>query len=169
MKCWRLFGGVLLTVVFAGGLFGAFVPGTAIAGYYFKIRSAEPAGETQEAPQSEWIEIENFRLGRVMSRALLSKKKAGRVSMSNFSVIKYVDESSTPLYSISANGTIIPEIRLEVDRPHSNPVNHIIFTLKDVIITSVIHAGRSGGRNLERVNMRYSVGRYRVFPVEKSN
>ncbi len=142
-------------------------PGTAIAGYYIQLNPAQQAGSGQKTPEDGWIEIQNYRLGRVMSRALLSRKQAGRVNMSNFSVIKFVDESSSVLYSLAANGTIIPEIRLEVDRPHSDPLDHVIFTLKDVIIISVTHAGRSGGKNLERVNMRYAVGRYKVYPLEK--
>ena len=140
---------------------------TADAGSYIQINFNTIIDDTVAEHGDEWITVQNHRLGRVMARALSSKSKAGRVNMSNFSVIKYVDDNSSRLYSLSANGTIIPEVRLEVDRPHNGPVQHIVFTLKDVIIISVLHAGKSKGKNLERVNMRYTIGRYKVFPVEK--
>jgi len=140
---------------------------TADAGSYIQINFEKAVNGTVSQHEDQWIGIQNYRLGRVMARALSSKSKAGRVNMSNFSVVKYVDDNSSQLYSLSANGTIIPEVRLEVDRPHIGPVQHIVFTLKDVIIVSVIHAGKGKGKNLERVNMRYTIGRYKVFPVEK--
>jgi len=158
----------LVPVTFLIGITAIFMMyRTADAGCYIQINFETAAEDTVSERENQWIDIQNYRLGRVMARALSSQSKAGRVNMSNFSVDKYIDDTSSQLYSLSASGTIIPEVRLEVDRPHTDPAQHIVFTLKDVIIISVIHAGKNKGKNLERVNMRYTMGRYKVSSVEK--
>lgn len=71
---------------------------------------------------------------------------AGKVNVQDVSVTKYVDNSSTDLLLHCCNGKHIPEMILTVRKAGEKPLEYVIITMKDCLISS-ISTGGSGGED----------------------
>ena len=70
----------------------------------------------------------------------------GKVSVHDLSLTKYIDMSSPDLMLACCNGKHYPEAKLTVRKAGENPLEYLIITMNDVIISSV-STGGSGGED----------------------
>jgi type VI secretion system secreted protein Hcp len=89
---------------------------------------------------------------------------AGKVNVQDLSFTKYIDKSSTELMLACCNGKHIPEAKLTIRKAGENPLEYLIITMSDVMVTSV-STGGSGGEdrltenvtlNFAKVNVEYT-------------
>lgn len=71
---------------------------------------------------------------------------AGKVSIQDLSVTKYVDSSSTALMLACSNGKHIPKATLVVRKAGEKPLEYIKITMEKCLVTSV-STGGSGGED----------------------
>jgi len=69
---------------------------------------------------------------------------AGKVSVQDLSVMKYVDRSSPVLMQKCCTGAHIPSVVLSVRKAGGEPLDYLILTLEDVLISSVQSGGAAG-------------------------
>jgi len=84
---------------------------------------------------------------------------AGKVSIQDLSITKYIDKSSPVLMKACSNGSQYPEAKLIVRKAGGNaPIEYLWIQMNDVIITSVSTGGSGGEDRLtENVTLNFSV------------
>ena len=82
---------------------------------------------------------------------------AGKVSVQDVSVTKWVDNASTDLLLACCNGKHYPKMVLTVRKAGEKPLEYIVLTMKDCLVSS-ISTGGSGGedRLTENVSINFS-------------
>ncbi len=89
---------------------------------------------------------------------------AGKVNVNDISLTKWIDASSPDLMKSCCNGKHFAEGKLIVRKAGENPVEYLIITMTDVLITSVSTGGSGGedrltenvGLNFAKVNVKYT-------------
>ena len=71
---------------------------------------------------------------------------AGKVSVQDLNLTKWVDKSTPVLMQYNMSGKQFPEAKLTVRKAGNAPLEYIIVTMADVICTSV-QTGGSGGED----------------------
>ena len=71
---------------------------------------------------------------------------AGKVNVQDVSVTKYVDKGTPDILLACCNGKHIPEAKLTVRKAGESPLEYIIVTMTDCLITAV-STGGSGGED----------------------
>lgn len=82
---------------------------------------------------------------------------AGKASVQDLSMTKYVCKASPELIKRTCNGKHIPSVVLTVRKAGEKPLEYLVITLTDVLITSV-STGGSGGedRLVENVTLNFA-------------
>ena len=82
---------------------------------------------------------------------------AGKVNVQDLSFTKYVDKSTPDLMLSCCNGKHIPTATLTVRKAGENPLEYLIITLNDVLV-SALSTGGSGGedRLTENVTLNFA-------------
>ena len=90
---------------------------------------------------------------------------AGKVSVQDLSVTKYVDSSSHLLLLDCCNGQHIKKGTLVVRKAGATPLEYIKLTMEDIIVSG-IHSGGSGGedRLTETITLNFSKFKYEYTP-----
>jgi type VI secretion system secreted protein Hcp len=86
---------------------------------------------------------------------------AGKVNVQDLSFTKWVDVSSPELMLAACNGKHFPDAKLTVRKAGENPLEYLIITMEDVIITS-ISTGGSGGEDRLTENVSVNFGSVKV-------
>jgi len=82
---------------------------------------------------------------------------AGKVSIQDVSLTKYIDKSSPVLMTACSDGSQYKEAKLVVRKAGKTPLEYLIITMNDVIITSVSTGGSGGEDRLtENVTLNFS-------------
>ena len=82
---------------------------------------------------------------------------AGKVSIQDVSVTKYVDAASADLMLACCNGKHFGEAILTVRKAGENPLEYIVITMTDLIVTSVSTGGSGGEDRLtENVTLNFA-------------
>jgi type VI secretion system secreted protein Hcp len=82
---------------------------------------------------------------------------AGKANVQDMSFTKYVDVSSPDLMLACCNGKHYPEAKLTVRKAGENPLEYLIVTMKDVLVTSISTGGsESGDRITENVTLNFA-------------
>jgi len=71
---------------------------------------------------------------------------AGKCHVQDLSFTHYIDKASGNLMLYCANGKHIPEAKLTVRKAGSEPLEYVIITMEDCLVTSV-STGGSGGED----------------------
>ncbi len=82
---------------------------------------------------------------------------AGKVSVQDLSFTHYVDRATGNLMLYCSNGKHIPEAKLVVRKAGENPLEYIIITMNDCLVTSVSTGGSGGEDRLtENVTLNFA-------------
>lgn len=93
---------------------------------------------------------------------------AGKVNVHDLSFTKFIDVSSPDLYLSCCNGKHLKEAKLVVRKAGENPLEYLIITMEDVIISSVSPGG-SGGEDRLAENVSVNFARVKVDYSAQSN
>jgi len=92
---------------------------------------------------------------------------AGKVNVQDLSLTKYIDKSSTVLMTHCATGKHIPKAVLTVRKAGDKPLEYLIITLKDLLVSSV-STGGSGGEDRLTENVSINFASYEVAYQQQS-
>jgi type VI secretion system secreted protein Hcp len=91
---------------------------------------------------------------------------AGKVNVQDMSLTKYVDKASPVLMLHCCQGTHIPEGKLIIRKAGGkNPLEYMVFTIKDIIVTNVSTGGSANQAEILTENVTLN---FREFKYEYS-
>jgi len=90
---------------------------------------------------------------------------AGKVNVQDLSFTKWVDKATPVLTKFCCNGKHIKEAKLTVRKAGEKPVEYVIITMTDLLISSVSHGGSGGEDRLtENVTLNFAKVVYEYQP-----
>ncbi len=92
---------------------------------------------------------------------------AGKVNVQNISITKYVDKASPILMKHISEGKHIAEATLTVRKAGETPLEYIIITMTDVMITS-LSTGGSGGEDRLTENIELNFAEFKTVYVPQA-
>ena len=115
-------------------------------------------GESTDNDHMDWIDVlsSSGSLTRPRSGVTGTSRSRGTVSMGEITVTKQIDKASPKLNEALCEGTHIPEIKIEMTGTAGSGQS-TIYTLKDVVISSIAKSGKN-----EIVRFRFKSGNYAV-------
>jgi type VI secretion system secreted protein Hcp len=104
--------------------------------YFLKLTGIE--GESTDSTHAKEIQLESWSWGESNSgsSSLGGGAGAGKVSMNDFNVAKRLDKASPLLLEQCANGKHIAEAKLTCRKQGEKPLEYLIVTMTDLIISS---------------------------------
>lgn len=92
---------------------------------------------------------------------------AGKVNVQDMTVVHYVDTASPAITLACCNGKHFPEATLTVRKAGEKPLDYLIITMNDVIITSVQPGGSSGSEETaESFTLNFAKYKYSYQPQD---
>jgi type VI secretion system secreted protein Hcp len=92
---------------------------------------------------------------------------AGKVNVQDLSFTKYIDKSSPDLMLACCNGKHFPEAKLTVRKAGEDPLEYLIVTMTDLIVTAV-STGGSGGEDRLTENVTINFAMVKVEYTEQT-
>jgi type VI secretion system secreted protein Hcp len=93
---------------------------------------------------------------------------SGKVSIHDLSFTKYVDSATPKLMLYCMNGKHIDKAMLTVRKAGENPLEYIILTMQDLLVTSVSKGGSGGQDRLtENITLNFAKVEYKYVPQKK--
>ena len=121
---------------------------------FLKVFGPDLSGESTDVDHKDWIEVLSYSLGMnqpVSTASGTGGRSAGRVGFSDFSVMKQVDKSSLDLMLHCCKGTHFAKVELQVHEASGEKHQFLVWTLEDVIISSIQPSGSQALTNPWRV------------------
>ena len=82
---------------------------------------------------------------------------AGKVAVQDLSLTKFIDLATADLMQACCHGTHFPEAKLTVRKAGESPLEYLIVTMKDVLVSSVSTGGSGGEDRLtENVTLHFA-------------
>jgi type VI secretion system secreted protein Hcp len=91
----------------------------------------------------------------------------GKVQVNDLSLTKYIDMATPDLMLACCNGKHYPEAKLTVRKAGENPLEYVVITMQDVIITGV-QTGGSGGEDKLTENVTLNFAKVKVDYKEQT-
>jgi type VI secretion system secreted protein Hcp len=115
-------------------------------------------GESKDHKHKDTIHIESFSWGLSQTGAHGSGGGggAGKVSVHDISITKFVDKATTALMLACANGKHLKEGLITVRKAGEKPVEYLKIKLEDILISGVQFAGHGGDLLSENVTLNFS-------------
>jgi type VI secretion system secreted protein Hcp len=115
-------------------------------------------GESKDAKHKDEIHIESFSWGLSQTGAhgAGGGGGAGKVSVHDISVTKFLDKSSPELMLACCNGKHIKEGLITVRKAGENPVEYLKIKLSDILISGVQDAGHGSDLLTENVTLNFA-------------
>ena len=114
-------------------------------------------GESKDAKHKDEIHIESFSWGMSQTGAHgAGGGEAGKVSVHDISVTKFVEKSSPGLMLHCASGKHIKEGLITVRKAGDKPVEYLKIKLTDILISGVQLAGHGSDLLTENVTLNFS-------------
>ncbi len=125
---------------------------------FIKIDSVK--GESKDKTHKDEIDVLSWSWG--MSNSGSSHTGgglgSGKVNVQDISFTKYIDKSSPDLMLACCNGKHIKEAKLTVRKAGEKPLEYLIITMSDVLVTAVSTGGSGGEDRLtENVTLNFAV------------
>ncbi|HYT92033.1 MAG TPA: type VI secretion system tube protein Hcp [Gemmataceae bacterium] len=116
---------------------------------FLKLSGIE--GESKDHKHKGEIDIEffNWNASQTAAGHTGGGHGAGKVSVSDITINKYLDKSSTALMLHCCNGKHIAEGLITVRKAGEKPLEYLKIKLTDVFIAAVKEAGHGGGDRLK--------------------
>jgi type VI secretion system secreted protein Hcp len=132
---------------------------------FLKVEGAD--GESQDDAHAGEIDVLAYSFGasNTGTAHIGGGAGAGKVSVQDLNITKYIDKATPNLILFCANGKHIPECLLTVRKAGESPLEYVKLTLTDCLITAV-HAGGSQGedRLTENVTINFAEFKYEYTP-----
>ena len=127
------------------------------------IKIGDIKGESQDKTHKDEIDVLAWSWGMSQSGTMHmgGGGGAGKVDVQDLSFTKYLDKSSPNLQLMCCNGKHYPEAKLTVRKAGENPVEYLIITMTDVLISS-ISTGGSGGEDRLTENVTLNFGKVKT-------
>jgi type VI secretion system secreted protein Hcp len=128
-------------------------------------------GESQDKTYKDKIDVLAWSWGMSNSgTAHLGKGAgAGKVNVNDISLTKYIDASSPDLMKSCCNGKHFGEGKLIVRKAGEKPVEYLVVTMTDVLVTSVSTGGSGGEDRLtENVSLNFAKVNVKYTPQEQT-
>ena len=115
-------------------------------------------GESKDAKHKDEIHIESFSWGmnQTGSQAVGGGGGAGKVSIHDVSVTKFVDSATCTLMLFCCNGKHIPEGLITVRKAGEKPLEYMKIKLQDILVSSVQNAGHGSDQLTENVTLNFA-------------
>jgi type VI secretion system secreted protein Hcp len=116
-------------------------------------------GESKDSKHKEEIHIESFSWGMAQTGSFGSGGGggAGKVSVHDISITKYVDKASCDLMYACASGKHIPSGLLTVRKAGEKPLEYLKIKLTDILVSSLQEGGSGGGDQVtESVSLNFA-------------
>lgn len=119
------------------------------------------AGEAQDSVHADEIDVLAWSWGASQSGTthMGSGGGSGKANFNDLSVTKYVDISSPALLKHVSIGKHIPTATLTIRKAGETPLEYMVYTLTDLIVTSV-QTGGSGGEDRLTENVTLNFAQY---------
>jgi len=126
-------------------------------------------GESIDATHGGEIDILAWSWGMSQSGTMHMGKGggSGKVSVQDISITKYVDAASHDLFRKCCQGDHFTEAVLTVRKAGKEPLEYLVITMKDIIVTSV-STGGSGGENRLTENVSLNFKEFEVVYTEQN-
>ncbi|MGI0077521.1 MAG: Hcp family type VI secretion system effector, partial [Nitrosopumilaceae archaeon] len=124
---------ILLSILFVVILGFSFHDAFGAVDIFIKIDGVE--GESKDKTHGKEIDILSLSWSSAM-QSLRAEGGAGKASVEDFSVTKYIDKSTPKLFESLATGKHIEEAMLVVRSAGGNPVEYLKYTLRDIMVSS---------------------------------
>jgi len=104
-------------------------------------------GESTDAKHKGEIDIESFSWGLAQTGSghRGSGSGAGKVDVTDISIVKVVDKSSPSLMLACANGKHITKGKLTVRKAGENPLEYLTVDLENILVSSYQTSGANSG------------------------
>ena len=131
---------------------------------FLKIEGLD--GESVDAVHTDEIDILAWSWGMRQSGSMHMGKGggSGKVSVQDISVTKWVDSSSHDLIRKCCNGAHFSEAVLTVRKAGETPLEYLVITMKEIIVSSV-STGGSGGEDRLTENVTLNFKEFEVVYV----
>lgn len=128
------------------------------------IKIGDVKGESRDKSHKEEIDVLAWSWGMSQSGSMHvgGGGGAGKVNIQDISLTKWVDKSSPNLMMSCSNGKHYDEAKLTIRKAGGDdPVEYLIITLKEVLVSSV-NTGGSGGEDRLTENVTLNFGQVLV-------
>jgi type VI secretion system secreted protein Hcp len=133
------------------------------------IKIGDLKGESRDKTHKEKIDVLAWSWG--MSNSGTSHvgggSGSGKVSVQDLSFTKYIDLTSPDLMLACCNGKHYPESKLIVRKAGETPLEYLIITMTDCMVTAV-STGGSGGEDKLTENVTLNFAKVKVDYVEQT-
>jgi type VI secretion system secreted protein Hcp len=115
-------------------------------------------GESKDAKHKDEIHIESFSWGlnQTGAHGAGGGGGAGKVSVHDISVTKFLDKASPELMLACCNGKHIKEGLITVRKAGENPVEYLKIKLSDILISGVQNAGHGSDLLTENLTLNFA-------------
>ena len=131
------------------------------------IKIGTLAGESRDKTHANEIDVLAWSWGMSNSGSahMGGGAGSGKVNVQDLSFTKYIDASSNALINAACVGTHFPSATLTVRKAGGTPLEYVIITLTEVLITSVSTGGSGGEDRLtENVTLNFSKFKFSYQP-----
>ena len=134
---------------------------------FLKIGSLE--GESRDSAKGKWIDVLAWSWGMSNSGSAHTGggAGAGKVNVQDLSFTKHLDVSSPDLMLACCNGKHFPKATLTVRKAGENPLEYLMITLEELLVTSV-STGGSGGEDRLTENVTLNFAKVKVDYAEQT-
>jgi type VI secretion system secreted protein Hcp len=133
------------------------------------IKIGDLKGESRDKTHKEEIDVLAWSWGMSNSGSahVGSGQGAGKVNVQDISFTKYIDKSSPDLMLACCNGKHFPQAILTVRKAGEQPLEYLIITLDELMVTSV-STGGSGGEDRLTENVTLNFAKVKVNYKEQT-
>lgn len=133
--------------------------------YFLKLEGIE--GESQDDAHRDEIDILSWSWGMSQSGTMHVARGggAGKVSVSDLNIVKFVDKASPILAQRNASGKHIPKGTLVCRKAGESPLEYLTIKLENILISSYNVGGSDGDERLsENVSLNFAKCEYSYVP-----
>ena len=127
---------------------------------FLKIEGVE--GESTDEVHAGEIEISSFNWGGSNPAAIGSHTTGsggGKVSLSNFSVMKRTDKASAALFQKMCRGDHFPTATVTLRKSGGDKVEFLVYNFEEVFVDSMNWSGSQGGDDSPMESVSFSFGK----------
>jgi type VI secretion system secreted protein Hcp len=133
------------------------------------IKIGELKGESRDKVHKDEIDVLAWSWGisNSGSAQVGGGAGAGKCNVQDLSFTKYLDKASPDLMLAACNGKHFPKATLTVRKAGENPLEYLLITVEELIVTSV-STGGSGGEDRLTENVTLNFARVKVNYKEQT-